>query len=135
QLQGPEAHHLGTVCRVRPGALVSLFNGDGRQYPARVLSVARKHVELEILDAETTATELSFKLAIAAPLPKGDRAQFLIEKLTELGATSFVPLQTKRSVIDPREFKIEKLQRSVIEASKQCGRNVLLRIESSVSWA
>src|ERR1700686_2802766 len=87
-----------------------------------------------MLGAGRIDTDLPFKLEVAAPLPKGDRAQFLIEKLTELGVTSFVPLQTKRSVIDPRESRIEKLQRSVIEASKQCRRNVLLRIESPVSW-
>ncbi len=33
-LHGAEAHHLATVCRLRPGDAVSLFNGDGRQYPA-----------------------------------------------------------------------------------------------------
>ena len=73
--------------------------------------------------------ELSDRLEVAAPLPKGDRAQFLVEKLTELGVTSFVPLKTARSVVEPREAKREKLQRYVIEASKQCGRNVLMRIE------
>jgi 16S rRNA (uracil1498-N3)-methyltransferase len=134
QLQGPEAHHLGTVCRVRPGAPVCLFNGNGRQYPARVISVERKQIGLEILSIETTDTELPFKLEVASPLPKGARAQFLIEKLTELGATSFVPLQTSRSVVHPGDGKIEKLERYVIEASKQCGRNVLMRVEPAISW-
>src|SRR5579872_6289798 len=127
-LQGAEAHHLATVCRLRPGDAVCLFNGDGRQYPARVAEVGRRAVALEVEAVEAPPRELPFRLEVAAPLPRGDRAQFLLEKLTELGVTDFVPLATARSVVHPREAKLEKLERHVIEASKQCGRNVLLRV-------
>jgi len=67
-------------------------------------------------------------------LPKGDRGDFLLEKLTELGVTDFVPLQTERSVVHPRDAKLERLQRAVIEASKQCGRNVLMQIHPLAKW-
>src|SRR5213076_1330280 len=86
---GPEAHHLSTVCRVRPGDAVCLFNGDGRQYPARVVEVTRRDVTLQVLGVESPSRELAFRLHLAAALPKGDRAQFLVEKLTELGTTRF----------------------------------------------
>jgi 16S rRNA (uracil1498-N3)-methyltransferase len=134
-LQGAEAHHLAAVCRLRPGDAVCLFNGDGRQYPARVEAVGRRDVTLEVLAVESPARELPFRLEVAAPLPRGDRAQFLLEKLTELGVTSFVPLRTARSVVHPRETKLDKLQRHVIEASKQCGRNTLLRVRPMVEWS
>jgi 16S rRNA (uracil1498-N3)-methyltransferase len=133
-LEGPEAHHLATVCRLRPGDAVCLFNGDGHEYPARVLKAARRQVELEVGARLTPRRELPFRLEVAAPLPKGDRAQFLVEKLTELGVTSFVPLATKHSVVHPREGKLEKLQRYVIEASKQCRRNVLLQVGELANW-
>jgi 16S rRNA (uracil1498-N3)-methyltransferase len=67
-------------------------------------------------------------------LPKGDRAQFLVEKLTEIGVKKLIPLQTERSIIHPREGKLEKLKRYVIEASKQCGRNVLMEVDPLVPW-
>jgi 16S rRNA (uracil1498-N3)-methyltransferase len=134
-LQGPEAHHLATVCRLRPGDAVCLFNGDGRQYPAEVAEVGKRAVTLQVQGVEEPRREHGFRLEVAAPLPKGDRAQFLLEKLTELGATAFVPLQTARSVVHPRESKREKLQRYVIEASKQCGRNVLLDVHPLTAWA
>lgn len=134
-LEGPEAHHLATVSRIRPNDQVCLFNGDGREYPARVVSVARRVVTLEVTGATEANRELPFALEVAAPLPKGDRAQFLVEKLTELGATRFVPLGTRRSVVQPREAKREKLQRYVIEASKQCGRNVLMDVAPPAEWA
>jgi 16S rRNA (uracil1498-N3)-methyltransferase len=133
-ITGPEAHHLATVCRLRPGDRVSLFNGDGREYAAEVEQVARRDVALRVTGVETPQRELPFALEVAAPLPKGDRAHFLIEKLTELGVTAFVPLQTRRSVVHPREAKREKLERHVIEASKQCGRNVLMTVAGLVEW-
>ena len=91
RLAGPEAHHLAVVCRVRPGDPVYLFNGDGRQYRAVITEAAKRSVGLDVEAIEEPQRELAFRLEVAAPLPKGDRAQFLIEKLTELGATDFVP--------------------------------------------
>jgi 16S rRNA (uracil1498-N3)-methyltransferase len=134
-LEGPEAHHLRVVCRLRPGDAVCLFNGDGRDYPARVASLDRKGVTLTVGTAVDVQRELGFRLEVAAPVPRGDRAQFLVEKLTELGATDFAPLATARSVVHPREAKWDKLGRYVIEASKQCGRNVLMRIGPLTAWA
>jgi 16S rRNA (uracil1498-N3)-methyltransferase len=134
-VQGAEAHHLAVVCRLRPGDAVCLFNGDGHQYPARIEEISRREVSLEVFAVESPARELSFRLDIAAPLPRGDRAQFLLEKLTELGVTSFTPLRTARSVVHPRETKLDKLQRHVIEASKQCGRNVLLEVRPMIEWS
>lgn len=134
-LEGPEAHHLRTVARLRVGDTTVLFNGDARQYPARVTSLDRRGVALEVVGVESPARELSYRLEVAAPLPKGDRAQFLVEKLTELGVTSFVPLATQRSVVHPRDAKLERLGRWVIEASKQCGRNVLMQLGPLTPWS
>ncbi|MHB1422370.1 MAG: RsmE family RNA methyltransferase [Gemmataceae bacterium] len=133
-VQGAEARHLAVVCRLRAGDTVCLFNGDGHQYPARIESVGRREVALEVIAVENPARELPFRLDIAAPLPRGDRAQFLLEKLTELGVTTFTPLKTARSVVHPHDTKRDKLQRHVIEASKQCGRNVLLEVRAMVEW-
>jgi 16S rRNA (uracil1498-N3)-methyltransferase len=133
-LEGAEAHHLAAVRRFRAGDRVYLFNGDGREYAADVVVTAQRLVQLLVLSADEPLRELGFRLEVAAPLPKGDRAQFLLEKLTELGATSFTPLQTIRSVVHPRGGNIDRFQRYVIEASKQCGRNVLLRVEPLMAW-
>jgi 16S rRNA (uracil1498-N3)-methyltransferase len=134
-LSGPEAHHLAAVCRLRPGDAVCLFNGDGREYAAQVVAVSRRSVTVRVHSVAAPQREHPFRIEVAAPLPKGDRAQFLLEKLTELGVTSFVPLRTQRSVVHPRDAKLEKLHRYVIEASKQCGRNVLLQVQPLTDWA
>ena len=131
-VEGAEAHHLAGVRRLHPGDAVCLFNGDGHEYPAEVVACGRKRVELDVLRVETPERELPFQLEVAAPVPKGDRGQFLIEKLTELGATAFIPLRTARSVVHPAG--LERMRRHVIEASKQCGRNVLMQIRPVALW-
>jgi 16S rRNA (uracil1498-N3)-methyltransferase len=133
-LEGSEARHLASVRRLRPGDPVCLFNGDGHEYSAIVVACARKSVELNVAGVASPQRELPFHLEVAAPLPKGDRAQFLLEKLTELGVAAFVPLRTVRSVVHPGETRLEKMQRHVIEASKQCGRNVLMQVASLTQW-
>ena len=133
-LAGPEARHIATVRRFGPGDRVTLFNGDGREYPAEIVAADRKRVHLTILNPIAANRELPFPLVIASALPKGDRADFLIEKLTELGVTRFVPLITARSVVVPKASAAEKLSRAVIEASKQCGRNRLMVVEEPWTW-
>jgi 16S rRNA (uracil1498-N3)-methyltransferase len=134
EMTGAEARHLAGVCRLRAGDDLRLINGDGHEYAARVVGVSKGSVRLEILSVAAPRRELDFHLEIAAPLPRGDRAHFLIEKLTELGVTTFVPILCLRSVVQPRGGTIDKLERYVIEASKQCGRNVLMGIETAVDW-
>jgi 16S rRNA (uracil1498-N3)-methyltransferase len=99
-----------------------------------VQSIAKRDVALEVTGRTAPQRELDFRLIVAAPLPKSERADFLIEKLTELGVALFVPLATERSVVHPRATKLDRLQRAVIEASKQCSRNVLMHIDSLTSW-
>lgn len=130
-LDGPEAHHLAAVRRFAPGDRVTLFNGDGFDYPAEVVAVGKRSVSLTVLGRVAADREVGFPLVVASAVPKGDRSDYLVEKLTELGATRFVPLVTARSVVRP---KAEKLARAVIEASKQCGRNVLMAVEAPVEW-
>ncbi len=133
-LEGPEAHHLATVRRIAPGASVVLFTGDGREYPAEILGIDRKRVTLNVLPPIAVSRELGFRLEIAAALPKGDRGDFLVEKLTELGVSRLIPIQTRRTVVLPKENRLANLRHGVIEASKQCGRNVLMEIAPLTSW-
>ncbi|HEY1190511.1 MAG TPA: RsmE family RNA methyltransferase, partial [Gemmata sp.] len=78
-LAGPEAHHLTSVRRFAEGDEVVLFNGDGYEYPATVLSAGKKSVALAVREPVLAVRELPFPLVIASALPKGDRADFLVE--------------------------------------------------------
>jgi 16S rRNA (uracil1498-N3)-methyltransferase len=131
-LEGSEAHHLLHVMRAQPGLELVVFDGQGGEFSAEVIRCTRSTVELAVGDRQLVERELPFALALAVPLPKGDRQRWLVEKAVELGVTRLVPLQTARSVGNSEPGI--KLNRYVIEASKQCGRNRLLDITSPISW-
>src|SRR5690348_11231442 len=134
-LDGSEAHHLLHVMRAAVGDEVTLFDGTGAEFRATIETLRRADAELRIVERREVDRELPFELVVGVALPKGDRQKWLVEKLTELGVTSLVPLMTERSVAQPNESALERLQRSVIEAAKQCGRNRLMEITAPKSWS
>jgi 16S rRNA (uracil1498-N3)-methyltransferase len=133
-LDGPEAHHLLHVMRAAVGEQVTLFDGGGAEFLAAVESLRRSSVNLQIIESRQTDRELPFPLTVGVALPKGDRQKWLVEKLTELGVAAIAPLTTERGVAQPAAGVLERLRRSVIEASKQCGRNRLLQIHEAQGW-
>jgi 16S rRNA (uracil1498-N3)-methyltransferase len=133
-LDGPEAHHLLHVMRLAAGADVTLFDGSGFEFRAKVTHTRRSEVELDILDRAEVDRELPFDLTLGVALPKGDRQRWLVEKVVELGVTRIVPLRTERGVAQPTMAALERLRRTVIEASKQCGRNRLAEITEPSNW-
>ena len=132
-LTGSEAHHLSHVLRMDVGQHVTLFDGKGSEFTARIGRVRRSRVDLEVLDRAEISRELSFELILGVALPKGDRQRWLIEKAVELGVARVVPLITERGVAQPVETATARLRRAVIEASKQCGRNQLMEISGPQS--
>jgi 16S rRNA (uracil1498-N3)-methyltransferase len=134
-LDGPEAHHLSHVMRAATGDRVTLFDGSGAEFEAVVERMGRSAVELRVLERREVDRELPFPLVVGVALPKGDRQKWLVEKLTELGVTELAPLVTERGVAQSTAGALERLQRTVIEACKQCGRNRLMRIAEPRTWS
>lgn len=133
-LAGSEAHHLIHVMRATPGTAVMLFDGSGCEFSAEVRRIGRSEVELAVLQRLEINRELPVPVVLGVALPKGDRQKWLVEKAVELGVARIVPLRTSRGVAQPVQQALERLARSVIEASKQCGRNRLLELVEAQSW-
>ena len=134
-LGGAEAHHLIHVMRLKEAARVTLFDGSGSEFSARVERLRRTEVELSILSRAAVDRELPLLLVLAVALPKGERQKWLVEKAVELGVGRLVPLVTGRAVARPTEPVLGRLRRTVVEASKQCGRNRLMEIAPPRDWA
>lgn len=133
-LDGAEAHHLLHVMRAAIADVVTLFDGSGAEFTAVVESRARSAVTLRVMQRRKIDRELPISLAVGVALPKGDRQRWLVEKLTELGVTTLVPLETERGVAQPAAAARERLCRAVVEACKQCGRNRLMVISEPRPW-
>jgi len=134
-LAGQEAHHLLHVMRASRGDEVVLFDGSGAEFPARVEALERQQVRLAVLERVEIDRELAAPITLAVALPKGERQKWLVEKATELGVARLVPLESARGVAQPVAGALDRLRRSVIEASKQCGRNRLLEIAQPRDWS
>ena len=131
-IAGDEAHHFCKAMRGKVGDSLVLFDGTGPYSHGIVRSIQKEGIRVRITETFADDVESPLRLTVATPLPKGDRQRFLIEKLAELGVARFVPVQTERSVARANDAVIRRLRRYVIEAAKQCGRNVLMEILDEV---
>lgn len=127
-LAGSEGRHLAVVLRAAPGDRVTLFNGRGLHAVGTVRRVDSQSVAIEITAHQQSADPHWRLVTLATAVPKGDRFDWLVEKATELGVARLVPLVTSRSVVEPRDTRLDKLRRVIVESSKQCGRNDLLEL-------
>lgn len=133
-LVGTEAQHLARVLRKEPGEQVTLFDGKGNEVRAQIDAIQRGSVTLSVCGTPLSRPTTGRRVVLACAVPKGDRARWLVEKATELGASAWVPLLTERSVVHPGDVKLEKLRQTVITACKQCGRNDLMPIQQPQNW-
>ncbi len=128
ELDADAAHHLRDVLRLTIGTQVQLFDSAGSSGIAIITAIGTGGVTVNISSIESQQDQ-SMHITIAAAIPKGDRADWMIEKLSELGVNRFVPLACERSVVLPAgRNKISRWERLAIEAAKQSRRAGVMTI-------
>jgi 16S rRNA (uracil1498-N3)-methyltransferase len=127
-MDGKDAEHL-RVLRVRRGELLTVCDGRGTDYICRVTKVENGSAEAAIIEAAPSAGEPDVACAVYAALPKGDKAEHIIQKAVELGASELVFFQSERCVSRPDGAsmikKLERWNKIAEEASKQSGRGLI----------
>ncbi len=132
-LTGDEARHLCQVLRMKPGAVVIVFDGHGRRASAEILSVSRDRVPLrlgEILSSQVPSPVIT----LAQAIPKGKNMDLIVQKSVELGVATIQPLVTRYTVVQPGDGKSEKWRRNALESCKQCGQDTLPEIADPLSY-
>ena len=139
-LPASAARHV-QVLRLQPGALVTLFNGQGGDWQAEVLRMGRGTVEVSVLTQRTAQREMSLRVSLAIAMPANDRMDGLIEKATELGVAAIQPLTSERSVLrlsgDRAQKKVSHWQGVAVAACEQSGRTHVPKIAAvmnMVDW-
>lgn len=137
---GP-SRHLAQVLRLRGGARVILFNGDGRDYQGRIVDLGQQRVSVEVFEAGLDEAACPLRIHLALGISRGERMDFALQKAVELGVSSVTPLFTQRSQVRLAATRLEKrLQhwRGVaIAACEQSGRRRLPAVhppQSLSSW-
>jgi 16S rRNA (uracil1498-N3)-methyltransferase len=135
-LTGEELHHAARVVRVREGEEVELFDGRGAIVTARVEALTREKAMLRVTGpvAETRESPLALHLAMA--IINLDKFELVLQKATELGVRSIVPLVTERVEIRAERYrgKQERWEKIIFEAVKQCGRARVPLLETPVEF-
>jgi 16S rRNA (uracil1498-N3)-methyltransferase len=132
RLEGEAAAHLGRVLRARAGQEIVLFDGGGGEYPARVVTAARKFVEVDVGSRQDLERESPVPITLLQGLCRGERMDLVVRKATELGVARIRPVLAERSVVklDDRreESRLAHWEAIVASACEQCGRNRLAEI-------
>ena len=128
QIEADEFTHLSHVMRRREGDLIGVVDGAGMAYVARLESMQKHSARCTILSTFPGLHEPSRKLTVAMGVLKNpSRNDTLVEKLTELGVRSLVPMLTSRTI--PRHARVDRWEKIALAAMKQSGRCVLPLLE------
>jgi 16S rRNA (uracil1498-N3)-methyltransferase len=132
-LDESEAHYLGRVLRLARGARLVVFNGRGTEREASVDSLQRRGATLALAAARAPLPESSLHLTLIQALPKSDAMDLIVQKATELGVRTLVPVYTEHSVVkldaERSERRLEHWRKIARSACEQCGRHTPPRIE------
>ncbi len=126
RLSGSAAAHATRVLRLGPGAAVTTFNGDGHDYPGKIVALRGGEVEIEVESVSAARAESKLAITLVQGVARGDRMDLVIQKAAELGVTAIQPVLTSRSVVKLTESTTARKQahwRGVaIAACEQSGR-------------
>ena len=121
------AHHAARVLRLRSGDAVTLFNGAGGEYAARITAIGKRDVTVAIERHDLVERESPLQVTLVQAVSSGERMDLTIQKAVELGVARIVPVESERSVVrlkgERAEKRVAHWQQVVGSACEQCGRN------------
>jgi 16S rRNA (uracil1498-N3)-methyltransferase len=122
-LSGSQSHHLISVLRLSVGQTIELFDGTGWVYLTELSTISKNRVEGRIVNRHLESSTHPFPLTLGMGILKGKKMDLVLQKATELGVDSLIPLATRYSEQGKNiDRRIERWQRIMLEACKQCGR-------------
>lgn len=126
-LDADETRHARKALRIAPGDTLELFDGTGRVGTAVLERYGSQGAICRITHI-AEVPPLKPRITVATAIPKGNRADDMVNQLSQLGADRVIPMVTTHSVVDPRDGKVERFRRIALEAAKQSGRLTLMEI-------
>jgi 16S rRNA (uracil1498-N3)-methyltransferase len=133
------AHHAVHVLRLREGEDITLFNGRGGEYAARIASMQRLKILVDILQHRAIEREAPLRITLVQGVSAGERMDSTVRKAVELGVAEVQPVLATRSVARPKGERADSRrahwQKVVIAACEQCGRNRIPEVHPLISVA
>ena len=136
ELDAITSHYLQNVLRLREGARLTLFNGQGGEYPAVIKSCHKRSAVVQLGDGVDNDRESPLRIHLGIGLSRGERMDIVVQKATELGVTEISPLFTERCEVKLNDQRMIKRrdhwQKIITSACEQSGRNCIPRINAPV---
>lgn len=132
RIDGPKAHYLVSVMRMKTGDPVKLFDDRTGEWLGVAASVGKRDVTLDVTEMLRPREAVPDLWLVFAPIKKGP-VDWLVEKACELGVDRLLPVITHRTVVD--RLNLDRLRANMIEAAEQCGRTALPGIVEPVKLA
>jgi 16S rRNA (uracil1498-N3)-methyltransferase len=130
------AHQIRNVFHMNPGDRVIVLDDTGWEYQVTLQLVSRTAVVGEVELRSQTDSQPGTDLTLFAALLKKDNFEWVLQKCTELGIGTIVPMITKRTIMaPPSEKKLERWHRIILEAAEQCGRARLPQLENPIEMS
>jgi 16S rRNA (uracil1498-N3)-methyltransferase len=128
-LSAEEGHHALHVLRLKLGDTLNVFDGRGHEAQCAIAEITKDTVRLKVL-TQTTTPALPFRITLAQAIPKKSM-DLIVQKATELGVASIVPLASERTLVklDDDSKKMDRWREIALESCKQCGNNWLPEIQ------
>ncbi|MEX1019764.1 MAG: RsmE family RNA methyltransferase [Litorilinea sp.] len=133
----PLAHQLGRVLRASPGVEVLVLDNTGRAYHTRLTALAARSAQGQVI-ASHMLPEPRTRLTLYLCALKADKFEWVLQKGTELGISTFVPVLSARTVVRPLaalEKKRARWETILREATEQCGRGIMPHLAAAVTWS
>jgi 16S rRNA (uracil1498-N3)-methyltransferase len=132
-VDGEEARHILSVLRHGAGDQIDVADGRGTKYRVMIEEVSRDFLQGRILSRTRMENEPACQVTLAQAICRKERMDFLVEKATEIGVWSIIPIVTQRNLVkvddaSREKVKIERWRRVAIAAMKQSLRTVLPEI-------
>jgi 16S rRNA (uracil1498-N3)-methyltransferase len=137
-VEGSAANHITRVLRLRTGDALTVFDGRGGEFGARIEEFRKDAVVVAVEEHRPLDRESPLTLTLAQGISRGERMDWIIQKATELGTSRIVPLFTKRSMVrlDERqaERKLQHWRAIAVAACEQCGRNEVPELATPIDF-
>lgn len=137
-ITGDDAYHISRSLRMATGEPITVCDSAGREYECVLEDFSDRTVTARVEDIHASATEPDFYAHVFQGLPKGDKAETVIQKSVECGASEITLFESEFCVAkakpDNEKSKTERRMRIAAEAAKQCGRGLLPVVHSTVSF-
>ncbi len=127
------------VLRLKPGAALILFNGDGDEYMAKLGLAEKRRATVMLGEKHSPERESPLAIHLGLGISKGERMDYAIQKAVELGVTEITPLFSQHCVVRLDEKRIQNRLRHwqaiIISACEQCGRNRVADLHAPMNFS